>query len=119
MPFGPSIVRPSPIPAPVSLPSNAPTEQEILDQMMSGAPRAKLPPAPLPAPSPGFPQIPPGIANFLDSHPLNLELVSRPEGKQLLLGLETGNITIENLVQQVTNPTLQVKPKTYDVKRLT
>jgi len=114
MPFGPSIVRPSPIPAPVSLPSNAPTEQEILDQMMSGgAPRAKLPPAPLPAPSPGFPQIPPGIANFLASHPLNLELVSRPEGKQLLLGLETGNITIENLVQQVTNPTLQ--PRQRDI----
>jgi len=113
LPFGPSVVRPSPIPAPVSLPSNAPTEQEILDQMMTSAPRAKLPPAPMPAPAPGFPQIPPGIANFLASHPLNLELVSRPEGKQLLLGLETGNITIENLVQQVTNPTLQ--PRQRDV----
>ena len=46
--------------------------------------------------------------NFLGGHPLNLELVSRPEGKQLLVGLETGSISVDHLVQQVSNPALQV-----------
>ena len=99
------MLRPSPLPA--SLPSNAPTEQEILDQMAGGQgghPRsAKV------SPPPGPPVLPPGIASFLAGHPLNLELVSRPEGKQLLMGLESGNITVEHLVQQVSNPALQVK----------
>ena len=95
------MVRPSPLPA--SLPSNAPTEQEILDQMSGGQRPAKVTPPP---PGPG---LPPGIASFLAGHPLNLELVSRPEGKQLLLGLETGTITVEHLVQQVSNPALQVQ----------
>ena len=100
------MVRPSPLPA--SLPSNAPTEQEILDQMAGGQgghPRsAKVTPPPSLAPG-----LPPGIASFLAGHPLNLELVSRPEGKQLLMGLESGNITVEHLVQQVSNPALQVR----------
>ena len=53
-------------------------------------------------------QLPPGLVNFLGGHPLNLELVSRPEGKQLLVGLETGSISVDHLVQQVSNPALQV-----------
>lgn len=111
VPFGPGVVRPSPLPPPGSLPSNAPTEQEILDQMMSGGgqagqPRSKVTPPPQP-PMPGA-HLPPPIASFLAAHPLNLELVSRPEAKQLLVGLETGNITIDHLVAQVSNPALQV-----------
>jgi len=106
-PFGPGVLRPSPLPA--SLPSNAPTEQEILDQMAGGQgghPRsAKM------TPPPGPPGLPPGIASFLAGHPLNLELVSRPEGKQLLMGLESGNITVEHLVQQVSNPALQQRQR--------
>merc|ERR1719239_177661 len=54
-PFGPGVLRPSPLPA--SLPSNAPTEQEILDQMAGGQgghPRsAKV------TPPPGPPVLPP------------------------------------------------------------
>ena len=37
-----------------------------------------------------------------------MELISRPEGKQLLMGLESGNINIDHLVQQLNNPALQV-----------
>ena len=96
-------MRPSPLPAPVSIPSNAPTEQEILDQMIH-----QQQPGPPRPPKHGGGQLPPGIANFLAGHPLNLELVSRPEGKQLLVGLESGNITVDHLVQQVNNPALQV-----------
>ena len=94
------------------MPSNAPTEQEILDQMMSGGgqTRSKVTPPPQPPmpPLPGGAHLPPPIASFLAAHPLNLELVARPEGKQLLVGLETGNITIDHLVAQVSNPALQV-----------
>ena len=104
------MVRPSPLPA--SIPTNAPTEQEILEQMSGaqggGRPAKVTPPPPHHAP------LPPGIASFLAGHPLNLELVSRPEGKQLLLGLETGSITVEHLVQQVSNPALQVRPVLED-----
>ena len=104
------MVRPSPLPA--SIPTNAPTEQEILEQM-SGAQGAGRP-AKVTPPPPHHAPLPPGIASFLAGHPLNLELVSRPEGKQLLLGLETGSITVEHLVQQVSNPALQVRPVLED-----
>ena len=75
---------------------------------MSGG-QGGLPRAAKVTPPPPGPGLPPGIANFLAGHPLNLELVSRPEGKQLLMGLEAGNITVEHLVQQVSNPALQVQ----------
>ena len=69
------------------------------------APHKMTPPAP--------PQLPPPLANFLAGHPLNLELVARPEGKQLLVGLETGNFTIDHLVAQLSNPALQVTKHDY------
>ena len=52
--------------------------------------------------------LPPAVISFLAGHPLNMELISRPEGKQLLMGLESGNINIDHLVQQLNNPALQV-----------
>merc|ERR1719312_722564 len=76
--------------------------QQQQQQQQAGPPRP---------PKPGHGQLPPGIANFLAGHPLNLELVSRPEGKQLLVGLESGNITVEHLVQQVSNPALQQRQR--------
>ena len=51
--------------------------------------------------------------SFLAGHPLNMELISRPEGKQLLMGLESGNINIDHLVQQLNNPALQVTNRKF------
>jgi hypothetical protein len=104
VPFGPGVVRPSPLPA--NIPTNAPTEQEILEHMMSGGvpglgmPRPKAPPA-----------LPPALANYLNTHPLNTELLARPEAEQLLVGLNSGNITIENIMQQLSNPALQQRQR--------
>merc|ERR1719187_2891097 len=108
VPFGPGVVRPSPLPA--NIPTNAPTEQEILEHMMSGGvpglgmPRPKAPPA-----------LPPALANYLNTHPLNTELLARPEAEQLLVGLNSGNITIENIMQQLSNPALQVNQRQRDL----
>ena len=72
--------------------------------MTGAAPRSKVAPPPAPPAAGIVPQIPPPLANFLAGHPLNLELVSKPEGKQILLGLDSGNISIEQLVGQLSNP---------------
>ena len=100
VPFGPGVVRPSPLPA--SLPTNAPTEQEILEHMMSGGMPG------LNMPRPKAPSLPPALANYLATHPLNTELLARPEAEQLLVGLNSGNISVENILQQLSNPALQV-----------
>ena len=104
VPFGPGVVRPSPLPA--SIPTNAPTEQEILEHMMSGGLPGVMPGMNMPRPE--IPSLPPALANYLASHPLNTELLARPEAKQLLVGLNSGNITVENILQQLSNPALQV-----------
>merc|ERR1719500_2390974 len=65
-----------------------------------GMPRPKAPPA-----------LPPALANYLNTHPLNTELLARPEAEQLLVGLNSGNITIENIMQQLSNPALQQRQR--------
>ena len=60
-------------------------------------------------PQPKPPSLPPALANYLATHPLNTELLARPEAEQLIMGLNTGNITIENILQQLSNPALQVR----------
>ena len=72
------------------------------------APRQQQPPKPPQSLKPSPHHLPPAIISFLAGHPLNMELITRPEGKQLLMGLESGNINIEHLVQQLNNPALQV-----------
>ena len=72
------------------------TEQEILEQQLQQhgrVPHSKLPPQ---------------LASYLLQHPLNLELLARPEAEQLLVGLQAGTITLDNIVQQLGNPALQV-----------
>ena len=91
---------------PANLPSGALTEQEILEQM--AGPRPQQPPPPPQPPKSSPHHLPPAVISFLAGHPLNMELISRPEGKQLLMGLESGNINIDHLVQQLNNPALQV-----------
>ena len=91
---------------PANLPSGALTEQEILEQM--AGPRPQQPPPPPQPPKSSPHHLPPAVISFLAGHPLNMELISRPEGKQLLVGLESGNINIDHLVQQLNNPALQV-----------
>jgi len=103
VPFGPGVVRPSPLPA--SLPTNAPTEQEILEHMMSGGMPG------LNMPRPKAPSLPPALANYLATHPLNTELLARPEAEQLLVGLNSGNISVENILQQLSNPALQQRQR--------
>jgi len=107
VPFGPGVVRPSPLPA--SIPTNAPTEQEILEHMMSGGLPGVMPGMNMPRPE--IPSLPPALANYLASHPLNTELLARPEAKQLLVGLNSGNITVENILQQLSNPALQQRQR--------
>ena len=41
---------------------------------------------------------------YLASVPLNTELLARPEADQLMHGLNSGNITVEHLVHQLSNP---------------
>ena len=104
---------------PGNLPSGAMTEQEILEQM-SGGPRQQQQQQPPPPPPPQQHKshhsphhLPPAVVSFLAGHPLNMELISRPEGKQLLMGLESGNINIDHLVQQLNNPALQVTNRKF------
>ena len=83
-------------------------------EQMSGAPRQQQPPPPQQQPvKSNNQQVPPAVLSFLAGHPLNMELISRPEGKQLLTGLESGNITIDHLVQQLKNPALQVRLENF------
>jgi len=106
VPFGPGVVRPNPLPA--TIPTNAPTEQEILEHMMSGG----VPGLGMPRPKAHtHPALPPALANYLSTHPLNAELLARPEAEQLLMGLNSGNITVENIVQQLSNPALQQRQR--------
>merc|ERR1719300_1318044 len=116
VPFGPGVVRPSPISA--SLPSNAPTEQEILEHMMASGQHQQqhggsilgnqmqqraIPPPKKQAP-PKSSALPPPLVEYLASVPLNTELLARPEADQLMHGLNSGNITVEHLVHQLNNP---------------
>jgi len=102
VPFGPGqpgLVRPSPISA--ALPQNAPTEQEVLEHMMGGhLQRAPKKAAPKP------PALPPVLAEYLSNTPLNTEVLALPEAEQVIRGLNSGNITVEQLVQQLANPAL-------------
>jgi hypothetical protein len=59
-------------------------------------------------PRPKAPLLPPALANYLATHPLDTELLARPEVEQLLVGLNSGNISVENILQQLSNPVLQV-----------
>lgn len=108
-PLGPGVVRPNPLPG--NLPSGALTEQEILEQM--SAPRHQPPVQALHQKQvkSNPHQIPPAVLSFIANHPLNMELISRPEGKQLLMGLESGNINVDHLVQQLNNPALQQRQR--------
>jgi len=116
VPFGPGVVRPSPISA--SLPSNAPTEQEILEHMMASGQhqqqhgnmmgghqgqRGVPPPVKKPA-MPKASNLPPPLVEYLASVPLNTELLARPEADQLMQGLNSGNITVDHLLHQLNNP---------------
>jgi translation initiation factor 4E transporter len=105
VPFGPGVVRPAPISA--SLPQNAPTEQEILEHMMAGGQPPRQP-EPL---APKLPALPPALAQYLASCPLNTDLLARPEAEQLILGINSGNITLDNLLHQLSNPGLQQRQR--------
>ena len=108
-------MRPNPVPG--NLPSGAMTEQEILEQM-TGPRQPQPPPPPPPHQHKSSPHhLPPAVMSFLAGHPLNMELISRPEGKQLLMGLESGNINIDHLVQQLNNPALQVTNRKFSSNR--
>jgi KRAB domain-containing zinc finger protein len=100
VPFEPGAERPSPLQG--SLRTNAPTEEGILEQMMSGV----MPSLNLPRPK--APSLPPALANYLATHSLNTELLAKPEAEQLLVGLNSGNISVENILLQLSNPELQV-----------
>merc|ERR1719466_13325 len=65
----------------------------------------------IPVPRPKAPSLPPALASYLASHPLNTELLARPEAEQLLVGLNSGNISVENIVQQLSNPALQQRQR--------
>lgn len=104
VPFGPGVVRPSPISA--GLPQNAPTEQEILEHMMSGGGQRAPPKV-----QHKMPPLPPALTAYLANHPLNTELLARPEAEQLILGLNSGTITVENILQQLGNPGLQQRQR--------
>jgi len=65
----------------------------------------------LPMPRPKAPSLPPALANYLATHPLNTELLARPEAEQLLVGLNSGNISVENILQQLSNPALQQRQR--------
>jgi len=108
VPFGSSVIRPSPLPA--SLPQNALTEQDILEQMISTSSHA---PSPMlrTGGGPPLPPLPPAVMQFLAAHPVNTELLNRPEAEQLMLGLNSGNITLENILQQLSNPALQQRQR--------
>merc|ERR1719180_694773 len=107
VPFGPGVVRPSPISA--SLPSNAPTEQEILEHVMASGQHQqqqmqRVVPPPKKPTLPKSSALPPPLVEYLASVPLNTELLARPEADQLMHGLNSGNITMEHLVHQLNNP---------------
>ena len=81
---------------------------------MTGPRQPQPPPPPPPHQHKSSPHhLPPAVMSFLAGHPLNMELISRPEGKQLLMGLESGNINIDHLVQQLNNPALQVTNRKF------
>merc|ERR1719466_679622 len=65
----------------------------------------------IPVPRPKAPSLPPALANYLATHPLNTELLARPEAEQLLVGLNSGNISVENILQQLSNPALQQRQR--------
>ena len=108
VPFGPSVVRPSPLP-PASLPTNAPTEQEVLEQMLGGP--GGHPKQQRPKPPPQQPALPPALAAYLSQHTLNTELLARPEAEQLIIGLNSGTISLDNVLQQLSNPGLQPRQR--------
>merc|ERR1719209_1950298 len=49
---------------------------------------------------------PPVLAEYLSNTPLNTEVLALPEAEQVIRGLNSGNITVEQLVQQLANPAL-------------
>ena len=81
---------------PTPLPTNAPTEH-----MSGGLSGLKMP-------RPKAPSLPPALAIYLATHPLNTELLARPEVEQLLVALHSGNISVENILQQLSNTVCQV-----------
>ena len=50
----------------------------------------------------------PNLANYLAALPLNMDLLASPEAEELLVGLNSGNNSVENILQRLTNPALQV-----------
>jgi len=44
---------------------------------------------------------------YLEQHPINPEVLKRPEAESLMLGINSGNLPIESLVHQLSNPNLQ------------
>merc|ERR1719319_541069 len=48
----------------------------------------------------------PVLAESLSNTPLNTEVLALPEAEQVIRGLNSGNITVEQLVQQLANPAL-------------
>ena len=67
-----------------------------------------LPRAP---PKQAAPKLPPALAAYLATHTLNTDLLARPEAEQLILGLNSGNITLEHVLQQLSNPGLQQRQR--------
>merc|ERR550519_2244080 len=105
-PSVPGLVKPAPLPA--VIPPNAPTEQEILEGLMGGrkANGHRAPPRP-----PQQSMISPQLSQYLTRMPLNRELLSRPEADHLMMGLNNGTITVDNLVQQLNNTALQQRQR--------
>jgi hypothetical protein len=45
---------------------------------------------------------------FLEQYPWNPEVLKRPDAEHLILGLNSGLVSLDNIVQQLSNPNLQV-----------
>jgi len=101
----PGLVKPAPLPA--GIPPNAPTEQEILEGLMGGR-KANGHRGP---PRPPQSMVSPQLSQYLGRMPLNRELLSRPEADHLMMGLNNGTITVDNLVQQLNNTALQQRQR--------
>ena len=95
-PYGHDVVLPSPLPA--FLPANTPMKEILVPGGTKGTRMSK----------PEAHVLSPNLANYLAALPLNMDLLASPEAEELLVGLNSGNNSLENILQRLTNPALQV-----------
>lgn len=83
------------------------TEQDLLEGRVKG----QHPPPPQQRARFSHPAIPAPLVRFLDQYPWNPEVLKRSEAEHLILGLNSGSFSLENIVQQLSNPALQVRQR--------